>query len=76
MSLNIMETMNYRMDNPEIEVEVDTKIAENFVGREREAEKIEQFELWGSTSKEANKIKAMINSYKNMLSENTINKKI
>lgn len=73
MSLNIMETMNYRMDNPEIEVEVDTKITENFVGREREDEKIEQFELWGSTSKEAKKIKTMINSYKNMKSENTIN---
>ena len=73
MNLNIMETMNYRMDNPEIEVEVDTKITENFVGREREEEKIEQFELWGSTSKEEKKIKTMINSYKNMKSENTIN---
>lgn len=72
--MSITEMMNYRFDNPEVEVEVDTKIAEKFVSRDREQISISSFESWGSVSKESAKIETMINAYKNQLTENTINK--
>lgn len=72
--MSITEMMNYRYENPEIEVDVDTKIAEKFTARERTYENTEQFALWGSMSKEATKIETMINAYKNQLTENTINR--
>lgn len=74
--MSITEMMNYRYENPDIEVEVDTKIAEKFTARERENENVENFALWGSMSSEASKIENMINAYKNQLSENVINKTI
>lgn len=74
--MNTMELMNYRYDNPEIEVEVDKKITEQFVQGEREQISIDNFELWGSISREAANIEPMINAYKQQVIESTINKTI
>lgn len=76
MNMSVTEMMNYRFENPEVDIEVDTKIAEKFVERERQNISIENFDLWGSMSKESSKISTMINAYKNQISENTINKTI
>ncbi|MBE6160299.1 MAG: hypothetical protein E7157_04560 [Lactobacillales bacterium] len=76
MNMSITEMMNYRFDNPEVEVEIDTKITEKFVERDREQISIGDFEAWGSVSKEAAKIEPMISAYKTQVLESTINKTI
>ena len=74
--MSITEMMNYRFDNPEVEVEVDTKITEKFVSRDREQISINSFESWGSVSKESSNIVPMISAYKAQVLESTINKRI
>lgn len=74
--MSTMELMNYRYDNPEVEVEVDTKITEKFVQGEREQINIDSFESWGSMSKEAANIAPMISAYKQQVLESTIDKTI
>ena len=71
---NIPEMMNYNHANPNVRIEVDSKIAEKQPVGEKAIESLEQFALWGSMSKEATKIETMINAYKNQLTENTINR--
>jgi len=74
--MSITEMMNYRYDNPGIEVKVDTKIAEKFINRERKLDSVSAFELWGSMSKECSNIEPMINAYKEQVVENTISRTI
>lgn len=76
MNLKINEMMNYQYENPEIETHTHVKIVENAINSNKSIEIIEEMGLHGSMTKDpndANKIKTMINSYKNMKSENTIN---
>ncbi len=57
--MNIMEMMNYRFENPNENVLVDTKIAEKFISRDRD--NIDSFALWASMSKE--NVSELINGY-------------
>lgn len=47
-----MNEMNYRYNNPTIPIQVDTKLAECFVKKERTPEQVERFTLYASMSKE------------------------
>ncbi len=67
--MNLMEMMNYRFENPKEKINVDKKIAEKFIERDRD--NIEMFELWASVSKESNEIAPIINNY---IRENAENK--
>ena len=60
--MTITDLMNYRFENPEAEVAVDTKITDKYTSGNRE--NVEFFELWASMSKEAEKILPVINNYK------------
>jgi hypothetical protein len=68
-----MELMDYRYENPEVDVSVDSKITEKFISRDRNLNSIENFELWASLSKEKNNLEKMINAYKTVKEENVIN---
>lgn len=70
--MNIIELMNYRYENPENNVNVDSKITESFISRNREQENLENFELWGSLSKESEKIEKLISSYKMLKQEENV----
>lgn len=49
----MMNEMNYRYNNPNVNVTVDQKLAVAFASKERTKEQIERFGLWASMSKEA-----------------------
>ena len=59
---NIIEDMNYHFLNPEKDIEVDTKIAQAFVYRERE--NVDSFESWADLSRERENIMPLISAYK------------
>ena len=59
--MNITELMNYRFLNPDKEIEVDTKITEAYVSRNRD--NVDFFRTWADASKESEKILPVIDSY-------------
>ena len=48
----IIDSMNYRYNNPTINLSIDRKIVEKFLEQHRERNVIESFTLWASMSKE------------------------
>lgn len=64
MGKTIIDTMNYRYNNPTITLTVDEQIVSLFLQQEREKNVREQFALWASMSKEniENKLINMIDS--------------
>ncbi len=70
--MNIIDLMNYRYENPQNKINVDSKITESFISRNREKEQIENFELWGSLSKEKEQIAKAISSYKMLKEEENV----
>ena len=64
MGKTIIDTMNYRYNNPTITLTIDEQIVALFLQREREKNVIEQFGLWASMSKEnrENRLTNMIDS--------------
>lgn len=64
MGKTIIDTMNYRYNNPTITLTVDEQIVSLFLQQERERNVREQFALWASMSKEnvENKLVNMIDS--------------
>ena len=64
MGKTIVDTMNYRYNNPTITLTVDEQVVSLFLQQERERNVIEQFALWASMSKEniENKLTNMIDS--------------
>jgi len=64
MGKTIVDTMNYRYNNPTITLTVDEQIVSLFLQQEREKNVREQFALWASMSKEniENKLTNMIDS--------------
>lgn len=60
--MNIIENMNYHFLNPEKEIEVDTKITQAFVSRERD--NVDSFESWAGLSRDSEKIMPVIDAYK------------
>ena len=60
----IIDTMNYRYNNPTITLTVDEQVVSLFLQQERERNVREQFALWASMSKEniENKLTNMIDS--------------
>jgi len=64
MGKTIIDTMNYRYNNPTIALALDEQIVALFLQQEREKNVREQFALWASMSKEniENKLTNMIDS--------------
>lgn len=64
MEKTIIDTMNYRYNNPTIALALDEQIVALFLQQEREKNVREQFALWASMSKEniENKLTNMIDS--------------
>ena len=64
MGKTIIDTMNYRYNNPTIALALDEQIVSLFLQQERERNVREQFALWASMSKEniENKLTNMIDS--------------
>ena len=64
MGKTIIDTMNYRYNNPTIALALDEQIVALFLQQERERNVREQFALWASMSKEniENKLTNMIDS--------------
>jgi len=64
MGKTIVDTMNYRYNNPTIALALDEQIVALFLQQERERNVREQFALWASMSKEniENKLTNMIDS--------------
>lgn len=64
MEKTIIDTMNYRYNNPTITLTVDEQVVSLFLQQERERNVREQFALWASMSKEniENKLTNMIDS--------------
>lgn len=64
MGKTIIDTMNYRYNNPTIALALDEQIVALFLQQERERNVREQFALWASMSKEniKNKLINMIDS--------------
>lgn len=60
----IIDSMNYRYNNPTINLSVDRKVVEKFLEQHRERNVIEAFTLWASMSKENinNSLVDLINS--------------
>ena len=48
----IIESMNYRYNNPTVNLSVDRKVVDKFLEQYRERNVIEMFTLWASMSKE------------------------
>ena len=48
----IIESMNYRYNNPTVNLSVDRKVVDKFLEQHRERYVIESFTLWASMSKE------------------------
>ena len=59
VALDAIELLNYRYKNPNINIEVDSRLAKSFFSRPRTEEEIEGFMLDGSCSKEAELIANM-----------------
>lgn len=68
--MGVIREMDYRHENINSNLNIDTKLTEIFIKNNRSREAIEQFELWASMSKEREKIMPMINQYKNNLQNN------
>ena len=56
----MMNEMNYRYNNKEMVIPVDTKIAVAFASKERTPEQIERFCMWASMSKEAKALEPIL----------------
>lgn len=62
--MKINEMMNYRFDNPNENINVDTKITEHFYfNKERTPEQQETFNLWLSISRENSIAERIIRTY-------------
>lgn len=72
--MNIAELMNYRFENPDTRVLVDSKITEQFMSRERSSEAISSFELWASISRERIEILSKLQNWN--LEENKLDQGI
>lgn len=72
--MNIIDSMDYRYENPNQNIDVDVKIAQALISRPREKNTLEQFELWASLSKNSEKINSIINSYKSRVINNEVAK--
>ena len=48
----IIESMNYRYNNPTVNLSIDKKITEKFLEQTHDKNDIEMFTLWASMSKE------------------------
>lgn len=59
VALDAVELLNYRYKNPNINIEVDSRLAKSFFSRPRTTEEIEDFMEWCSFSKEADMIANM-----------------
>ena len=73
MNMSVTELMDYRLENPDVDVKVDTYITEKLISRERSNEVVENYELWGSMSKEKKVIGKLIGNYKKTKIGNIIN---
>ncbi len=73
MNMSVTELMDYRLENPDVDVKVDTYITEKLISRERSNEVVENYELWGSMSKEKKVIGKLIGNYKKTKTGNIIN---
>lgn len=60
--MDISNLLDYRFENPNEKVNVDSLIAQSFISRPRTQKQIDTFELWGSMSNEATNIKSILNN--------------
>lgn len=56
----MIKEMNYRYNNPNQGIAVDSKIAMAFVSKERTPAQIETFKMWASMSKDAKAIEPIL----------------
>lgn len=64
VALDAIELLNYRYNNPNVNLEVDSRLAKSFFSTTRTEEEINDFMLWGSCSKEADKIQNIFDERK------------
>lgn len=72
--MGLIENMNYRYNNPDISLQVDSKIVEAFINKARSKDDLEAMQLWASLSNEAPVLEPMLEKTIDNIKEESMTK--